>query len=267
MNDDAAHTRLAPVRPLLARLPECADLVELIRGALVETRPPCSATTPSSAPATRPIWTICARPWTASAPGSPTLEASERERTGIRRLKIGYNKVFGYYLEVTNAHAAQRAGGLHPQADAGQRRALHHARAEGARGRRSSTPRSGIVELEHGVLPRAARADRGRGRRGCGRSRSRSAHLDVLRRVRRGGGAPRLRPPRAGRRRRAGDHRDGRHPVVEASCERGERVRAQRRCSWTTTARRSSSSPGRTWRARSTYLRQVALIVLMAQIG
>ncbi len=29
------------------------------------------------------------------------LEASERERTGIKNLKIGYNKVFGYYIEVT----------------------------------------------------------------------------------------------------------------------------------------------------------------------
>lgn len=31
------------------------------------------------------------------------LEASEREKTGIRNLKIKYNKVFGYYLEVTNS--------------------------------------------------------------------------------------------------------------------------------------------------------------------
>ncbi|BFK26943.1 DNA mismatch repair protein MutS [Blautia producta] len=31
------------------------------------------------------------------------LEAQEREKTGIRNLKIKYNKVFGYYLEVTNS--------------------------------------------------------------------------------------------------------------------------------------------------------------------
>ena len=31
------------------------------------------------------------------------LEAKEREKTGIRNLKIKYNKVFGYYLEVTNS--------------------------------------------------------------------------------------------------------------------------------------------------------------------
>lgn len=31
------------------------------------------------------------------------LEAEEREKTGIKNLKIKYNKVFGYYLEVTNS--------------------------------------------------------------------------------------------------------------------------------------------------------------------
>lgn len=32
------------------------------------------------------------------------LEAKERERTGIKNLKVKYNKVFGYYLEVTNSY-------------------------------------------------------------------------------------------------------------------------------------------------------------------
>ena len=32
------------------------------------------------------------------------LEAKEREKTGIKNLKIKYNKVFGYYLEVTNSY-------------------------------------------------------------------------------------------------------------------------------------------------------------------
>lgn len=32
------------------------------------------------------------------------LETKEREKTGIRNLKIKYNKVFGYYLEVTNSY-------------------------------------------------------------------------------------------------------------------------------------------------------------------
>ena len=38
------------------------------------------------------------RRWIAS------LEPRERERTGIRKLKVGFNKVFGYYIEVSNAN-------------------------------------------------------------------------------------------------------------------------------------------------------------------
>lgn len=32
------------------------------------------------------------------------LEAAERERTGIKNLKVGYNRVFGYYIEVTKSN-------------------------------------------------------------------------------------------------------------------------------------------------------------------
>ncbi len=40
-----------------------------------------------------------ARAWIAG------LEPAERERTGIKSLKVGFNKVFGYYLEVTRTHS------------------------------------------------------------------------------------------------------------------------------------------------------------------
>jgi len=36
-----------------------------------------------------------------------SLQQRERERTGIPSLKVGFNKVFGYYLEVTHTHAAR----------------------------------------------------------------------------------------------------------------------------------------------------------------
>ena len=41
-----------------------------------------------------------AREWIAN------LEAAERQRTGIKTLKVGYNKVFGYYIEITRANAS-----------------------------------------------------------------------------------------------------------------------------------------------------------------
>ena len=40
-----------------------------------------------------------ARDWIAN------LEAVERERTGIKTLKVGYNKVFGYYIEISRGAA------------------------------------------------------------------------------------------------------------------------------------------------------------------
>ncbi len=36
-----------------------------------------------------------------------SVEQSERELTGIKGLKIGYNRVFGYYIEVTNSYKEQ----------------------------------------------------------------------------------------------------------------------------------------------------------------
>ena len=35
------------------------------------------------------------------------IEAKERERTGIPKLKVGYNRVFGYYIEISNAYKDQ----------------------------------------------------------------------------------------------------------------------------------------------------------------
>lgn len=35
------------------------------------------------------------------------FEASERERTGIKNLKVGFNRVFGYYIEITKSNLSQ----------------------------------------------------------------------------------------------------------------------------------------------------------------
>ena len=42
-----------------------------------------------------------ARQWIAN------LEVSEKERTGIKNLKVGFNKVFGYYIEVSKSYAGE----------------------------------------------------------------------------------------------------------------------------------------------------------------
>ncbi len=53
------------------------------------------------------------------------LEARERDKTGIKNLKIKYNKVFGYYFEVTNSLKIWFLTIL-SETDACQRRAVHY---------------------------------------------------------------------------------------------------------------------------------------------
>ena len=57
------------------------------------------------------------------------LEAAERARTGIQSLKVRFNRVFGYYIEISKSQPARGARRLHPQADDCRRRAVRHAGA------------------------------------------------------------------------------------------------------------------------------------------
>lgn len=41
------------------------------------------------------------------------LEAKERKKTGIKNLKVGYNRVFGYYIEITKANLANLKEGIY----------------------------------------------------------------------------------------------------------------------------------------------------------
>jgi DNA mismatch repair protein MutS len=82
------------------RLPDLSAIVDLINSALQEDaeaeniiKPGLSAELDGVHLAARD-----AKHWVAN------LERTERERTGIRSLKVGYNKVFGYYIEVTHAN-------------------------------------------------------------------------------------------------------------------------------------------------------------------
>ncbi len=94
------------LRQLAADLTEQPELVALLGRALVDD-PPAQV---NAAGAIRPGYdaqldaiasaSASAREWLAG------LEAGERERTGIRSLKVGYNRVFGYYLEVSHSQAA-----------------------------------------------------------------------------------------------------------------------------------------------------------------
>ncbi len=88
-------------------LDPCADIATLIGEAIVDDPPAVvskggfiragfSAELDSIMEGSRE-----AREWVAN------LESVERKQTGIKSLKVGFNKVFGYYLEVTHAHKDQ----------------------------------------------------------------------------------------------------------------------------------------------------------------
>ena len=105
------------------------------------------------------------------------IEVRERSRTGIGSLKVRFNNVFGYYLEISKANMHLAPAGLRAQADAGKRRAVHHARVEGT-GRQDpgsgrEDPDAGARDLRDasrpGVLARGAHQGDGRGGRGVGR--------------------------------------------------------------------------------------------------
>jgi len=91
-------------RAIAEELDECRAIVDLIEQAIVADPPATLADGGVIAPGFSTeldelhASTAHAREWI------DNLEGVERERTGIRSLKVGYNRVFGYYLEVSNAN-------------------------------------------------------------------------------------------------------------------------------------------------------------------
>jgi DNA mismatch repair protein MutS len=190
------------------------------------------------------------------------LEDAERRRTGIKSLKVGFNRVFGYYLEVSRPNLA-----LVPD-DYQRRQTLASAErfvtpALKAFEARIQRAEARVADLERdvyqGVLDAVAR-DAPTLRRGA----RALAHLDVLaglaERAQSGGYC---RPTLV----TTDELRivAGRHPVVEASLEPGAFIPND--CHLGADEQRIALVTGPNMAGKSTYLRQVALIVLMAQIG
>ena len=90
------------------------------------------------------------------------IEARERQRTGIQSLKVRFNNVFGYYIEITKANQHLAPADYERKHDARQCRTVHYAGIEGLRtesfGRRGQNPHAG-----EGAVQRGAQAGRGAG--------------------------------------------------------------------------------------------------------
>ncbi len=95
------------IRNPKSEIDPCPDLVNLIARAIVPEPPATLASGGVIAPGfSQELDGIAsaaknAKEWVAN------LERKERERTGIKSLKVGYNKVFGYYIEITTPNLPQ----------------------------------------------------------------------------------------------------------------------------------------------------------------
>jgi DNA mismatch repair protein MutS len=196
-----------------------------------------------------------AREWIAN------LEAVERERTGIKNLKVGYNKVFGYYIEITKANTERAPEDyIRKQTLVNAERYITPEMKDYEAQVLTAEERTREIEAE--LFREVCRKVGDQAPKLLGTARA-LGRLDVLSSlaevaVRKGYVRPELVEEDIL------EIHDGRHPVVEeflvgrrfvpndAIYEDGERVRV---------------ITGPNMSGKSTYLRQVALISLMAQMG
>ena len=189
------------------------------------------------------------------------IEAAEKERTGIKTLKVGYNRVFGYYIEVSRSYAGEVPETyIRKQTLANAERYITQelkeleARVLGAKERVVALEYQLFTELRGAVaaeLPRIQKTARA------------VARLDVLCAFAQTAVKYQYTRPDIDLNGRI-DIKNGRHPVVEALSDtpfvpndtlldNGEN--------------RVAMITGPNMAGKSTYMRQTALIVLMAQIG
>ncbi|MGQ4834645.1 MAG: DNA mismatch repair protein MutS [Candidatus Asgardarchaeia archaeon] len=191
-----------------------------------------------------------------------SLEQKERMRTGIKSLKVGYNKVFGYYIEVPKTHSSR------VPKDYIRKQTLTNAE-------RYITPElkeyeakilnadENIKSLEFAIFDRLRKKVATYISR-IQKTAQKIAELDVLsafaeNALKRGYVKPEI-----------NDSldiiiREGRHPVLEEVLGRSKFVPNDTVIRYN--ENQISIVTGPNMAGKSTYLRQVALIVLMAQIG
>jgi DNA mismatch repair protein MutS len=196
-----------------------------------------------------------AREWIAA------LEGRERERTGIPTLRVRFNRVFGYGIEVSNAHTAKVPGEyIRRQTLVGAERYVtvelkeYEGRVLGAEERMAK------LELELFQEVRAAVAAEAPALLGTARA---VGTLDALASLAdiahdRGYARPVVDDGRVI------DIRDGRHPVIEAG---GERPFTPNDLHLDPETEQIMILTGPNMSGKSVFMRQAALLVILAQMG
>ncbi len=190
------------------------------------------------------------------------LEAREREQTGIGSLKIKYNNVFGYYIEVTKAnlgsvpeHYRRKQTTANAERFVTDEIESYEAKVLGAEEKLASLEARLFDELVDAVAARHVAL---------------SATADGLARIDVAAALAHVADERAYVRPQMHGGRairivEGRHPVVEAMAGRIGFVAND--CLLDPESRQILVLTGPNMAGKSTYLRQVALVVLLAQIG
>jgi DNA mismatch repair protein MutS len=191
-----------------------------------------------------------------------SLERRERERTGIKSLKVGYNRVFGYYIEVTSSNLSRvPTDYIRKQTLTGAERFFTPELKE--QESLILTAEERLSELESTLFRQVCQQVGAYGERILSTAAT-IAELDVLSAfaeaaVRYGYACPKL----------TNDDvieiHNGRHPVVEQAL--GDEGFVPNDTYLSTENAQLIILTGPNMSGKSTYLRQVALIVLLAQIG
>ena len=190
------------------------------------------------------------------------LEAEEREKTGIKGLKVGFNRVFGYYIEVTKSNFDQvpeRYIRKQTLANAeryitGELKNLEN-QILGAEEKVINLEYNAFVEIRDDIESKIKRIQT---------SAEVIAILDVLCSFATVAEDLNYVEPAVDN---TGiiDIKDGRHPVIEKMLPSGSFVQNDTYLDKNET--RLAMITGPNMAGKSTYMRQVALITLMAQIG
>ena len=190
------------------------------------------------------------------------LEAREREETGIKGLKVGYNKVFGYYLEVTKSYLSQVPDRyIRKQTLTGGERYITEELKEleskvlGAEEKVVALEYKAFSEIREHIKSQIQRLQK---------SAMAVSQLDVLCSFAQVAEDFNYCMPEVDD---SGiiDIKDGRHPVIEKMLPSGAFVANDTYLD--KDSNRVSIITGPNMAGKSTYMRQVALITLMAQIG
>jgi DNA mismatch repair protein MutS len=190
------------------------------------------------------------------------LEAAERTRTGIQSLKVRYNQVFGYYIEVTKPNLRlvpseyrRKQTMVNAERFVTPQLEEYEAKVVGAEERLRALEYELFTRLVAEIASQQARLSRCAGA---------LARLDVLCALASAAERHQYARPQLRRTRRI-SIRDGRHPVVEVMAGRTGFVPND--CTLDPDGPQIFTITGPNMAGKSTYLRQVALIVLLAQIG